>query len=204
MQKPALTQERAQAYWQRTSTLMWTILAIWFFFSFVIHFFAPQLNKIVIFGFPLGFYMAAQGSLISSSSCASGTPAPRTRSTRNSAWPRTEGRSKWQRSRKGRFHRQSRQDLRDLHRRIHRLHDHAGHSRVARACRTRIIGYLFIFMTIGVYALIGVLSRTSEVSEYYVAGRARPGLLQRHGDRRRLDERRLVHLMAGGALLRRL
>ncbi len=65
MQKPALTPERAQAYWQRTSTLMWIILAIWFFFSFVIHFFAPSLNKIVIFGFPLGFYMAAQGSLIS-------------------------------------------------------------------------------------------------------------------------------------------
>lgn len=43
---------------------MWTHLAIWFFFGYVIHFFAPALNKIVIFGFPLGFYMAAQGSLI--------------------------------------------------------------------------------------------------------------------------------------------
>jgi cation/acetate symporter len=37
-----------------------------------------------------------------------------------------------------------------------------------------IIGYLYIFMTIGIYALIGVLSRTSEVSEYYVAGRRVP------------------------------
>ena len=64
MQKPALTPERANAYWKRTSTLMWTILAIWFFFSFVIHFFATQLNGIRILGFPLGFYMAAQGSLI--------------------------------------------------------------------------------------------------------------------------------------------
>jgi putative solute:sodium symporter small subunit len=64
MQKPALTAERAQAHWKRTSSLMWTILAIWFFFSFVIHFFAIQLNSIVIFGFPLGFYMAAQGALI--------------------------------------------------------------------------------------------------------------------------------------------
>jgi putative solute:sodium symporter small subunit len=26
--------------------------------------FAPSLNKVVILGFPLGFYMAAQGSLI--------------------------------------------------------------------------------------------------------------------------------------------
>jgi cation/acetate symporter len=38
----------------------------------------------------------------------------------------------------------------------------------------RWLGYLFIFMTIGVYALIGVLSRTAEVSEYYVAGRSVP------------------------------
>jgi putative solute:sodium symporter small subunit len=59
-----LSPDRAQAYWKRTSTLMWTILAIWAFFSFVIHLFARPLNEIVIFGFPLGFYMAAQGSLI--------------------------------------------------------------------------------------------------------------------------------------------
>jgi len=37
-----------------------------------------------------------------------------------------------------------------------------------------ILGYLYIFLTIGVYALIGVLSRTAEVSEYYVAGRSVP------------------------------
>jgi putative solute:sodium symporter small subunit len=43
---------------------MWTMLAIWFLASFVIHFFAPQLNGITFLGFPLGFYMAAQGSLI--------------------------------------------------------------------------------------------------------------------------------------------
>jgi putative solute:sodium symporter small subunit len=43
---------------------MWIALAIWAFFSFVIHFFVNSLNQIVILGFPLGFYMAAQGSLI--------------------------------------------------------------------------------------------------------------------------------------------
>ena len=47
----------------RTRSLMWTTLAIWFFFSFVIHFFVTPLNQIFL-GFPLGFYMAAQGSLI--------------------------------------------------------------------------------------------------------------------------------------------
>ncbi len=60
-----LTKEQQDAYWQKTSRLMWTIMILWFFFSFVVHFFAVQLNNIVIFGFPLGFYMAAQGSLIS-------------------------------------------------------------------------------------------------------------------------------------------
>jgi putative solute:sodium symporter small subunit len=55
---------RAEEHWRRTRSLMWVTLAIWFFFSFVIHFFVAQLNQIVILGFPLGFYMAAQGSLI--------------------------------------------------------------------------------------------------------------------------------------------
>jgi putative solute:sodium symporter small subunit len=54
----------ADRYWSRTSALMWTMFALWVFFSFIIHFFVNQLNSIVILGFPLGFYMAAQGSLI--------------------------------------------------------------------------------------------------------------------------------------------
>jgi cation/acetate symporter len=40
----------------------------------------------------------------------------------------------------------------------------------------RVLGYLFVFFTIAVYAIIGVLSRTAEVSEYYVAGRKVPAL----------------------------
>jgi cation/acetate symporter len=38
------------------------------------------------------------------------------------------------------------------------------------------IGYLFMFATIVLYASIGVLSRTSNVTEYYVAGRRVPAL----------------------------
>jgi cation/acetate symporter len=38
----------------------------------------------------------------------------------------------------------------------------------------RVIGYLFIFLTLAVYALIGVLARTAQLSEYYVAGRVVP------------------------------
>lgn len=53
-----------EAYWQKTRTLVFTSIAIWAFFSFVVHFFAVSLNGITILGFPLGYYMASQGSLI--------------------------------------------------------------------------------------------------------------------------------------------
>ncbi len=59
-----LTPAQRDAYWKKTSRLMWIIMALWVIFSFVIPAFAVQLNEIVIGGFPLGFYMAAQGSLI--------------------------------------------------------------------------------------------------------------------------------------------
>ena len=51
------------AHWERTKRLMIITLIIWFFFSFVVHWFADALNSITFWGFPLGFYMAAQGSL---------------------------------------------------------------------------------------------------------------------------------------------
>jgi len=40
----------------------------------------------------------------------------------------------------------------------------------------KILGYLFVFFTLAVYAIIGILSRTAQVSEYYVAGRSVPAL----------------------------
>jgi putative solute:sodium symporter small subunit len=43
---------------------MFVMLALWFFFGYVIHMFVGSLNSITFIGFPLGFYMAAQGSLI--------------------------------------------------------------------------------------------------------------------------------------------
>ena len=38
----------------------------------------------------------------------------------------------------------------------------------------KVLGYLFVFFTLAVYAIIGVATRTAEVSEYYVAGRRVP------------------------------
>jgi cation/acetate symporter len=38
----------------------------------------------------------------------------------------------------------------------------------------KILGYLFVFFTLAVYAIIGVATRTAQISEYYVAGRRVP------------------------------
>lgn len=50
--------------WRRTSRLIWATLAAWAFFGFGVHAFVQLLNAVVVAGFPLGYYMAAQGSLI--------------------------------------------------------------------------------------------------------------------------------------------
>jgi putative solute:sodium symporter small subunit len=55
---------RGSRHWARTSTLMWIMMVLWLIFSFIVHMFVGQLNSIKVLGFPLGFYMAAQGSLI--------------------------------------------------------------------------------------------------------------------------------------------
>lgn len=53
-----------ELYWAKTKRLMIVSLIIWAVFSFLVHAFVSALNEIVILGFPLGFYMAAQGSLV--------------------------------------------------------------------------------------------------------------------------------------------
>lgn len=48
-------------------------------------------------------------------------------------------------------------------------------SRIERATGSGVwIGYVFLFVPIAVYAVIGLLSRTSDLVEYYVAGRRVP------------------------------
>lgn len=40
----------------------------------------------------------------------------------------------------------------------------------------QVIGYLFVFFTLAIYAGIGIISRTMQVGEYYVAGRKVPAV----------------------------
>ena len=51
-------------HWRKTRGLTVLILLIWAALGLGVHFFADWLNEFTILGFPLGYYMGAQGSLI--------------------------------------------------------------------------------------------------------------------------------------------
>ena len=51
-------------YWRRNLRLTGMLLAVWFAVSFVAGWYARELQSVVIFGFPLPFYIAAQGALL--------------------------------------------------------------------------------------------------------------------------------------------
>lgn len=54
----------SDAYWRRARRLTFLLLIFWLLLTFGLTWFARDVNEIVILGFPLGFYMAAQGALV--------------------------------------------------------------------------------------------------------------------------------------------
>lgn len=60
-----VTKETLMSYWRENKNLMYVIILIWFTVSYVAALFASSLNSIIVFGFPFGYYMGAQGSIIS-------------------------------------------------------------------------------------------------------------------------------------------
>lgn len=59
-----IDQQTKDAYWRETSALTWKVVILWavsWVGPMLLHY---PLNKVVIFGFPLAYYMAGQGSLI--------------------------------------------------------------------------------------------------------------------------------------------
>ena len=53
-----------QDYWRRNLKITVVLLAIWFFVTFVVGYYARYISDITVMGFPLPFYMGAQGALI--------------------------------------------------------------------------------------------------------------------------------------------
>jgi len=59
-----LTEQQKKEYWKYNLRLTMTLLAIWFVVAYLLSgLWAESLNEVSFLGFPLGYYMAAQGSL---------------------------------------------------------------------------------------------------------------------------------------------
>ena len=61
---PGQSPEADRAHWRKSRTLTFFVLFIWTVFAFIVHVFASWLNQFSFLGFPLGYYMAVQGSLV--------------------------------------------------------------------------------------------------------------------------------------------
>lgn len=60
-----LNEQQKQEYWRYNMRLTAILLALWFVVAYLLAgVFADELNRLTFLGFPLGYYMAAQGSLI--------------------------------------------------------------------------------------------------------------------------------------------
>ncbi len=60
-----LTPEQRDRHWRYNVRLTLVLLAVWLVVTFVLGgVLAATLNEIVILGFPLGYYVAAQGSIV--------------------------------------------------------------------------------------------------------------------------------------------
>lgn len=56
--------EKHKEYWQKNLRMTGLLLVLWFIVTFVIAYYARELQSLTIIGFPFSFYMGAQGSLI--------------------------------------------------------------------------------------------------------------------------------------------
>ena len=54
----------ALLHWARVRRLTLALLLLWFIVTFGVIFFARELSSLTLFGWPLPFYMAAQGSML--------------------------------------------------------------------------------------------------------------------------------------------
>ena len=53
-----------EKHWDKTRGLMVITLAIWFVFGYLIFMFGSSLNEGSFLGYPLAYYMCAQGSIV--------------------------------------------------------------------------------------------------------------------------------------------
>jgi cation/acetate symporter len=160
------------AYWRANLRLIGPMLLIWLFSFTLPAVLAPALNSIsVLTGFPLGYYLSGQGALIFFIVLTFLYSWRMRRLDRQFGVFPAEGRQ--QRDYRGRL-----------------LRSYAGFTvffillvavvgliEASFPVPPALIGWFFLLLTIGLYAVIGLRARTEQLDEYYVAGRRVPALL---------------------------
>lgn len=56
--------DNLREYWRKTLRMTAFLLLIWLVSTFAVIYFVRELNAFTFLGFPLGFYMTAQGTLV--------------------------------------------------------------------------------------------------------------------------------------------
>jgi putative solute:sodium symporter small subunit len=56
--------EQHKQYWKKNLKLTVVLLVVWFVVTFVVGWFARDLQSVTFLGFPLSFYMGAQGAVL--------------------------------------------------------------------------------------------------------------------------------------------
>jgi putative solute:sodium symporter small subunit len=59
-----MTDTSRPAFWARTKALTGALLVVWLGVNLLVPWFARDLNALQVFGFPLGYWLAAEGCLL--------------------------------------------------------------------------------------------------------------------------------------------
>jgi cation/acetate symporter len=171
--QPARAQRQLaeHSHWQASRRLILPLLCCWFAAAYLPALFAPLLNQFtVLTGFPLDYYMGAQGSLIVFVAIIFFYAWRMARLDQRYSQPSAD------------------EDLDDLRRRLLRNYGLftlgfilfflvMNQLELAQILSPNMIGWSFLLLTILLYVIIGLRSRASTTDDYYVVSRRVPGFL---------------------------
>ncbi|RRR66471.1 MAG: DUF4212 domain-containing protein [Candidatus Viridilinea halotolerans] len=161
-----------RGYWRSNLRLIAPLLLIWLLSFTLSVIFAPALNQFtVLTGFPLGYYMQSQGMVIIFLVLSLIYTWAMRRLDRSYGLELTEDTA--QRSQRQRLQR----GYAGFTLLLIVLVGGLGLLEANFALPPALISWSFLLLTIGVYAVIGLRTRTEQLDEYYVAGRRVPAML---------------------------
>jgi cation/acetate symporter len=174
--------ENHKQYWRKNLRLTGLLLALWFTVSFVLTYFGRDLS-FTFFGWPFGYWVAAQGALMVYGFIIWYYARAMNRLDRQHGVTEEEGGAPPDAGPGGAAPAHGHPAFK---KRLHKVYTAYTAGFIAfvlvLALLERLglpktyIGFIFLLATIALYAGIGLVSRTTDASEYYVAGRRVPAI----------------------------